>query len=82
MTKPSETYTRIGLAIINPYGGIWTDRIFTSDEEAMRYLRDYWGQTEDISRFKIAPAYLEVKLEQFGGKPRILPISNGGRDSD
>jgi hypothetical protein len=79
MSKPEDTYTRNGLAIINPYGGIWTDRIFASDEEAMRYLRDYWGEKEDISRFKIAPAYLELKLQDFGGKPRIIPLSNGDR---
>jgi hypothetical protein len=77
MSKPGEPYTANGLAIVNPYGGIWTRQLFDTPEAAIKYLRTYWGEKEDISRFKLAPAHLEVKLDEFGGKPRLLAIPTG-----
>lgn len=79
MSKPGEPYTSRGLAIINPYGGIWTRHIFDTPEAAIKYLRDYWGEKHDISKFKLAPAHLEVKLDEFDGKPRLLSLPNGER---
>lgn len=74
-----DTYTRSGLAIINPYGGIWTDKIFPDAHEALKYLRDYWGNERDLREYKLAYASLEVKLHDEHMGPVYVPIPNGDR---
>jgi hypothetical protein len=72
-----ETYKRSGLAIINPYGGIWTDRLFESDTKACEFLKRFWGDEKDLSGFKLAYAHLEISLHQEKNKPVFVPLPNG-----
>lgn len=63
MPAPEQPYTSSGFAIINPYGGIWTDKVFATEKEALKYLRDYWGEARELNEFKLAYAHLKVETE-------------------
>lgn len=79
MPAPGQPYNRTGLAIINPYGGIWTDTLFQTEQEALKYLKSFWGD-QDVSRFRLACASVEVKLELGGdGEPIYVSLPNGER---
>jgi hypothetical protein len=70
-----DTYTRHGLAIINPYGGVWTDEIFQTPEEAMEYLNKFWKNKNDrLKEYKLAVATLTVTLDRKPGEPMFVPL--------
>lgn len=70
-----ETYVRNGIAIINPYGGIWTGDIFQTPEEARAYLERFWkGTNSDLSRFKLAIASQTVTLDRAPGEPTFIDL--------
>ena len=79
MPATDEPYVRTGLAIINPYGGIWTDEIFQTPEEALKYLRAFWGADKDLSNFKLAHAKLEVNLELQHTGPLYISLPTPDR---
>lgn len=61
--KPDER-VEYGIAIINPYGGIWTGEIFDDVAKAQAYLKNYWkGQEKpEIEKFSFAPAIQTTKI--------------------
>ncbi len=65
-----------GYAIINPYGGIWTESLFKTPEEARDYLRRFWANIEgfDQKKWGVALATATIVLERDPGKPEILPL--------
>lgn len=70
-----QTYTRNGLAIINPYGGVWTDEIFQTPEDAMNYLREFWdGKNDRMKEYKLAVATLTITLDRPPGEPTFIPL--------
>ena len=70
-----DTYVRNGLAIINPYGGVWTDKIFQSPEEAMQYLNSFWKDgNPKLKEYKLAIATLTITLDRSPGEPTFLPL--------
>lgn len=71
-----EPYTRQGIAIINPYGGIWTSEIFDTPEAALARLKAFWRNVpnHDISKFKLAMATQTVTLNRTPGEPSFLPL--------
>jgi len=70
-----DTYVRNGLAIISPYGGIWTDTIFQRPEEAMKYLNEFWkGKSERIKEYKLAIATLTITLDRPVGEPTFIDL--------
>jgi len=53
MTKPTlkqldipKENTRLGLALVGPYGNVWHDALFEAPEDAIRYLTTYWRGVE------------------------------------
>lgn len=42
---PKEN-TRLGLALVGPYGNVWHDALFEAPEDAIRYLTTYWRGVE------------------------------------
>ncbi len=73
-----QTYTRNGLAIINPYGGVWTDSIFQTPEDAMKYLTGFWnGKNDRLKEYKLAVATLTITLDRPLGEPTFIPLPNG-----
>lgn len=59
-----KPYTSEGLAIINPYGGIWTSHIFDTREDALTHLRKFWGTiTFDESGWHVASASLTITVK-------------------
>lgn len=69
----NDTYIRNGLAIINPYGGIWTDEIFQTPEDAMKYLNEFWkGKDGRLKEYKLAVATLTVTLDRPVGEPMYI----------
>ncbi len=70
-----ESYVRHGIAIINPYGGIWTDEIFQTPDEALKYLKDFWkNNAVDISRYRLGIATLTVTLDRSPGEPVLIDL--------
>lgn len=71
-----EPYVRQGIAIINPYGGIWTNEIFKTPEEALAFLKSFWkGVPEhDISRFRLAMAIQTTTVWLKPGEPEFFPM--------
>jgi hypothetical protein len=67
-----------GLAIINPYGGIWTDEIFEKPEDALRYLKAFWnGHNFDASKWRLALATQTITLDRHPGEPTLLELPAG-----
>lgn len=72
----ADSYTRNGIAIINPYGHVWTDRIFQKPEEAVEYLRSFWKEMPmDISKFKLAMATLTITIDRPAGEPTFIDLN-------
>jgi hypothetical protein len=80
-----EPYVTRGLAIINPYGGIWTPHVFSTPEEAMKYLESFWnGKNDRLKEYKLAVATLTVTLDRVPGEPTFiaLPDTSGNHKSE
>lgn len=70
-----EPYIRKGLAIINRYGGVWTDQLFRTPEEAQAYLRQFWKNVDtDLRGFKLAEASLTIQIDRPVGDPTYIPF--------
>lgn len=71
-----DTYVMHGLAIINPYGGVWTSEIFQTSDAAMKYLTDYWkGKDNDrVKEYKLAVATMTITLDREPGEPIFIPL--------
>jgi hypothetical protein len=64
-----------GIAIINPYGGIWTDEIFDTPEAAAECLKQFWKEAPmDLSKFKLAMATATITLDRVPGDPILIPV--------
>lgn len=76
MTYPDkrEEYTKVGLAIINPYGGVWTDEIFETPEAALAYLKKFWKERRDFVGFKLAMATKTITVQRPPGKPTFIEL--------
>lgn len=72
----NDPYIRQGIAIINPYGGIWTNEIFETPEAALRHLKKYWSNNEsfDPSKWRLAMATQTVTLNRTPGEPIFMPL--------
>ena len=72
----AEPYVRQGIAIINPYGGIWSNEIFDTPEAALAYLKSFWRNVpnHDIGKFSLAMATQTVTLNCTHGEPIFLPL--------
>lgn len=56
MAMPVEN-KQLGLAIVGPYGNVWTDQLFESTEEAAAYLKNFWKDTPiEWRKWKCVPA--------------------------
>lgn len=70
-----DTYVRNGLAIINPYGGVWTDEIFQTPDDAMKYLKEFWKNGNNrFKEYKLAVATLTITLDRTPGEPTFIPL--------
>jgi len=70
-----DTYVMHGLAIINPYGGVWTGEIFQTKEAAMLHLTDYWkGNNDRLGEYKLAVATMTITLDREPGEPIFIPL--------
>lgn len=63
-----------GIAIINPYGGIWTDELFETPEAALDYLRRYWKNDFEPEKWKLAMATATITLNRSPGEPTLIPL--------
>jgi hypothetical protein len=72
----NDPYVKHGIAIINPYGGIWTNEVFDTPEAAYAYLRHFWKgvPTADLTRYQLAMATQIVTLDRPAGDPIFLPL--------
>lgn len=69
-----DVRTSCGLAILNRYGGIWSDQLFKTPEEAMEHLRAYWKDREmDPTAFRLAIATQTISLDRKVSEPTYIP---------
>lgn len=73
MVKP---YMKQGIAIINPYGGIWTNQVFDTPEAALTYLKSLWKDVpgHDLGEFKLAMAMQTTEVIRPVGDPEFFPM--------
>jgi len=64
-----------GIAIISPYGAIWTDELFETPEAAAKYLDDFWkGIKFERKRFRLAQATTTIKVVTHPGEPHLFEM--------
>jgi hypothetical protein len=51
-----------GLAIIGPYGTVWTDKVFDTPEKALEYLEAFWRGNWKPHQWKLAAATQTVAV--------------------
>lgn len=58
--KPAEA---VGFGILNPYGDMWTGRVFETADEARCFLEGFWRgiSKSDPNKFKIVRAIAEAR---------------------
>lgn len=66
-----EIRRNTGVAIINPYGGIWTDELFETVAEAREYLKSHHPNGKH-SEFKFAMAVRTIELYRKPGEPEYV----------
>lgn len=71
--KRGEIRQWTGLAIINPYGGVWADRLFDTAEDAMLYLKIEFPRS-DLKQFKLAMAVKTVEIYRDLAEPEFIPM--------
>lgn len=37
-----------GFVILNPFGDVWSPRVFSSEAEAMTYVGDFWARISSV----------------------------------
>lgn len=74
MSDGRETRTTHGLAIVNPYGGVWTDEVFETPEKALEYFKKFWGpHAIDMDKFSLAVATKTISLCRAPGQLSLVP---------
>jgi hypothetical protein len=70
--KRGEIRQKIGIAIINPYGGFWADEVFDTPELAREYLKKNYPTNSKQSEFKFAMAVMTIELYRKPGEPEYV----------
>lgn len=70
-----ERKRKTGLAIINPYGGIWADEVFETAEAARKYLHRNYPEAKP-GTFKLAMAVQTVEVWREPGEPTYVPLES------
>ena len=73
-TDGRERRQQTGLAILNQYGGIWTDELFETPEAALAYLKSYWKDQKDLSGYRLVQAVKTIEVYRPQGDPVIVPL--------
>lgn len=72
MAKRAKPARGTAFGILNPYGNMWTYSTFETEDEARKYIADFWrgmqGE-ERLDRFKVIP----VKITVSDGRPAARP---------
>ena len=72
MTKRPKPNSRKTIGILNPYGDIWTTSTFETEEEARKYIADFWRGIQgeaDLERFKVIPVVVRVSALDSDSEP-------------
>jgi hypothetical protein len=71
--RKGEIRDKIGIAIISPYGGIWTDEIFETADAAFAHLKEHYSYP-DTDKFKLAMAVQTTEIYRGLGEPEFIPL--------
>ena len=65
-----------GFVILNPFGDVWSPKVFTSEQEAMTYVSDFWTR---ITSAKNINGYRAVRghSETFAN---LADVNKGGEE--
>lgn len=73
MTMDNE-YSQRGIAIINPYGGVWSPVLFQTPDAALAHLKTFWPKDYDLSKFKLAMVTQTTTIDRAPGEPQFVPL--------
>lgn len=69
MSLKGQANVTTGLAIVNPYGGVWTNQLFKTPEEAVAYLKAFWPKGFEAEKWKLAQAVQTIELMTEPAQP-------------
>lgn len=65
MTKVPREQVNTGIGIVNPWGDLWTDKVFDTPEAAIRYLDAFWAEIPNVKHdpehYRLTPVVKTVK---------------------
>lgn len=71
--RSGEVRREIGVAIVNPYGGLWGSNIFKTNEEAKAFLQKEYPEA-DMAQFKLAMAVQTTEIYREMKAPDFIPL--------
>lgn len=69
MTKSPKPYEFSGYVILNPYGDVWSPKLFDRPEEARDYLDRFWKDGTKVHDFKVVPGYTMTYVSSLSPTP-------------
>lgn len=52
-----------GLAIIGPFGNVWSNRLYETPTEAIAHIKEFWkGHVIEWEKWKVAPATQTIEI--------------------
>lgn len=71
--RKGEIREDIGIAIINPYGGLWSEHLFDAPEKARQYLNENFPRG-DSKKFKLAMAVRTIEIYRPLSEIDFIPM--------
>lgn len=70
--------TKTGIAIVGPYGNVWSDELFDTPAAAVAHLRNYWKGVADfdLSKWKLSAASRTLRLDAADPTPILTPATD------
>jgi hypothetical protein len=78
MKEEDRTKTKTGIAIVTPYGSVWSDELFDTPAAAVAHLKDYWkGVSQfDLSKWHLSAATRTLRLNPADPTPILNPATD------
>lgn len=76
--QDARMITKSGIAIVGPYGNVWSDELFETPAAAVTHLKAYWKgvETFDLSKWKLSAAHRTLTLDAANPEPILTPATD------
>lgn len=67
-----------GIAIVGPYGNVWTDELFDTPAAAVAHLKNFWSGVDsfDLSKWSLSAAHRTLTLDAANPEPILTPATD------